>query len=253
MTVELTETATPATATISIREKGEVSQSVTVMAQPTGTPGLVITPGVCDNGFSGYFILTHAPSGYAVGRHGDDIYTIQRIADALAELPIDWTADKDTVLAAINEHSEALSKAYTEGRYQQPQADPENDPKSSEIAPYPRTEAQATADALARHLTRSLQYKCRETWTLIKRRDHDGRQLYLYGTVAKVTEWALVTALRSLAKHDQQLADGIARDVWQGWEDGSTIDENVYEWASEYGIPPLPDERSDAADESAGA
>jgi hypothetical protein len=135
-------------------------------------------------------------------------------------------------------------------QYPPAQPDDEDSPRpDDELAPYPRTDAQATADALARHITRSLQYRCKETWKLVgyDREDKQAIDLYRHHAAALVAEWALVLLLRSFAKHDQAAADYVARDIWNGWEAGDATHEQTYEWAKEYGLPEVKDEEMEAA------
>ena len=102
---------------------------------------------------------------------------------------------------------------------------------------YPESEEDATAEVIAKHVTRALQYACNETWGLLKCKDDDGRAIYMNHLAAKVANWALVYALREFAKVDRPAADWTARQVWAGWDAGDSIHEFTYEWAREYGLP----------------
>lgn len=231
-----------AVATIINKDESGQPIPVTVAAQATAAPGLVITPAFSNGKFTGSFTLTHSASGYAVITFADDIHVIQRIADQFATLPVDWTADRETVTKAVLANQDAYRGAGRAGLYPKPQEDPDGTPQSSEIAPYPRSESEATANALAKHLTRALQYRCRDTWELVRRDDKDGRRIYLTNAAALIAEWGLVVALRGIAKTDPEAADGIARQIWAGWEAGDTTHDDTWAWAREYGIPELPDE-----------
>lgn len=239
----------PTVVTVQMRpaEDGK-PRTAAVLAEDAGTPGLAITPAMGSDGrFMDGFHLSHTASGYGLHSWPGDPYMLRRVAGELAKTPIDFTADKDTVLSQIKEHGDAFKAAWIAGRYEAPVADDPDTPKGEGIAPYPRTAAQATAGNVARHITRALQHRCQKTWDLLKRKDDDGNAIYFHHASAMVAEWGLVTALRALSEFDPTLADGVAREIWYGWEDGSTTHEQVYEWAREYGLPPLPDDDNEQA------
>jgi hypothetical protein len=223
-------------------------EPVTVMAMPTPAPGLVIVPSVCGDAFTGLWRLTHAASGYGLEPYGEGLHECVEIGRELAKLPIDWTADKETVKAAITANWPAYRKAISAGRYgtPEPQDDPEGNPRQSEVAPYPCTESEATAEAITRHLARSLQHRLREGWELGRSsaETEAEAQVRVLHSLTYVHEWALAYALREIARDDRDLADGIARSVWNGWADGSTPAEELAEWVREYGLPPLPERES---------
>lgn len=240
-------------ATLAQTTDGDVS-TISVSAEPTDAAGLFITPEVRGGKFSGTFCLTHGPSGLRLpaklgggGLYGhwfapDEIDVARRVAAALATTPVDWTADGDTVARQINEHQEAVRNAVRSGKFPPPGPDDEDRaPGDAEgPAPYPRTEAQATADAMARHLTRAMQHRSRESFELIgeaKASNPDGMRRYLDNLHAFIAEWGLVYMLREVAELDQQVADRLARNVFNAWEDGGSVAEFSGEWAAEYGLP----------------
>jgi hypothetical protein len=233
---------------VSNPETGERS-AVTVVAEPTETPGLVITPGLSGGGFSGSWSLTHASSGHLIpvmGWYTADLWDVKAVAKALGATPVDWTADYDGVKAQIAEHKDAIHAAMRDARYPAPEPDGPDAPKDNDVAPYPRTDAQATADALARNAVRAAQFRCAETWNLIKRDDQDGRAIYRNHAAALVAEWALALVLREFAEVDQRAADHAAMLVWQGWEDGETVHTRTWEWARSYGLPEIKDDEEEA-------
>jgi hypothetical protein len=151
--------------------------TVTVVADPTDTPGLVITPDLADGRFSGFWALTHVASGYQIplGDASDDINAARDYAKALGETPVDWTADKDALGEQIKEHSAAMKAAHRAALYPPAEVDGQWDGKPSEgNGAYPGTEAQATADGIARHLTMSLRHDLdMQAGELVKRDDKD--------------------------------------------------------------------------------
>lgn len=216
---------------------------VTVAAEATETPGLFITPDTQGDSFTSFFSLTHGPSGRRIPTswNGDDLDHIRAVAKALGETPVDWTGELEAVAAQITEHGEAVQKARKDAKYPIVVAE-----DVETLGAYPKSEEQATSDAIAKHLTRALQYRTRETWNLTGRDDADGLRIHAEHAAALVSEWALIYALREFAKVDQQVADSIARDIWNAWEDGSTVHEIAWDWAREYGLPVLPDKDEDA-------
>jgi hypothetical protein len=246
--------ATMANVVMRDQETGE-DHLVLVLAEPTKIPGLVVTPEVVGDRMTGNFAVTHAVSGLRLPVNswsGIDIEQARRTADALTDIPVDWTADKESLAKQCVGHMEAIRKAIHDAEYAPPAPDDPDAPKGEGPGPYPRTEAQATAEAVARHITRQLQRRARDAWTLIKRDDPDGRRIYREHTCALVAEWALVSVLHELTKVDPMAADHAARTVWLGWESGDTTHEQVYDWAREYGLPPLPEDEDDGPPVAAG-
>jgi hypothetical protein len=242
-TNETVTTVYPATCNVFARAQDGTTTTMTVIAEPSDTPGLMVTPQMYGNRLTGFWQVTHAASGYMIPTGWDgDIQTARQVADALGATPVDWTADTEAVQAQVVEHADAVNEARRIGQYPGAMVDGEWDGKpATGVAPYPGTEAQATADAIARHVTRALQYRCREGWDLIKRDDKDGRAIYDHHMHALVAEWALTLVLREFAKVDQQAADWTARQVWFGWQSGDATHEDVYTWAAEYNLPALPE------------
>lgn len=235
--------ATTANVVLRSQTTGE-DRLVVVLAEPTKVPGLVVTPEVAGDRMTGSFMVTHAASGRRLPITwwpGADIEQARRAADALAGIPVDWTADRESVAKQCAGHMEAIREAIHDAEYAPPAADGPDAPMGEGPAPYPRTEAQATAEALARHITLQMQYRTRDSWELIRRDDPDGRRIYREHACALVAEWALVSVLRELARVDPMAADHAARTVWLGWESGDTPHEETYDWAREYGLPQFPE------------
>lgn len=108
----------------------------------------------------------------------------------------------------------------------------------NEIAPYPRSESEVTAESLAR----SLMVQAQANWhrmltaaTTAESREATNRLVDVYGQVA------LLKALQAVAP---ETADEAARDLWADWEDGGAIGERLHGWLTAAGIDP---ERVNAA------
>lgn len=161
-----------AVAHVVVQERDGSQHREPVLAQRTSTPGLVVTPEFIGGSFTGDWVVTHTSSGLRVPVNtwgGLNIDEAERVAQELGKLPIDWTGDKDAVRADLKAQMPAVKEAIHWGQYPPAKPDSDDDPKpgADELAPYPRTDEQATADALARHITRGLQYRCKETWKLV--------------------------------------------------------------------------------------
>lgn len=122
---------------------------------------------------------------------------------------------------------------------------------TDEFAPYPRTEDTVTADKLARSMAVAAQV----AYTLVDATmgDRDAAEgpggvhadtplAKALGKVARLTtsntveRYGIVRLLRALIEHAPEHADEVARDLWQAWNDGSTLGEETWEWLAEYGI-----------------
>jgi len=160
----------------------------------------------------------------------DDIYGCEKLANALGQLPVDWTAPEDTIQTQIHDNRDEMSRIFRQARYAD-LPEPATTSTPGDIAPYPRTITDATADAITAHLLRALQHQLTEIYDL----NHDPKR-----EKQLADAWALVLAIREIKALDPEMADRIAQLIWDGWEDGSTITETVYTWAREYGLPPLP-------------
>ena len=221
---------------------GAEPQTVQVLAEPTDTPGLVITPAVSACRLTGDWTLTHAGTGLTVpvNNRGLDIYTARRVAKELAGIGVDWTGDLTTIGEQMKGKSDEFAAACKRGRYPQPPADGADVKREDGPAPYPHSEAQATADALARVIAEYTLARCAAMWDSMKRRDKgdpDGTAIDALNTAALLHGYGLVTVLRKFHDADPQAADDAARDLWSAWEDGGTVHEMTADYANEYGIP----------------
>ena len=121
-----------------------------------------------------------------------------------------------------------------------------------EFAPWPETEEDVTAEALAKHLAVSAQARIGQIDDLMQDGSEAGQRLYMTTIGLFVNEYGTVRALRALigvfvdAPHH---ADEVARDLWRDWNDGGSMGERLWHWLSEdYGIDP--DEVTEAARQS---
>lgn len=102
-----------------------------------------------------------------------------------------------------------------------------------EYAPYPTSSDEATAEALAKHFTA---LACRREGIVsesLRSRDGDfGEQVgYL------VDEYAIAFLLHALIEHAPQAADQVARQLWEDWEVGSRIPDQIWEWTVRHRLP----------------
>ncbi|MBL7487043.1 hypothetical protein I6A62_02915 [Frankia sp. AgW1.1] len=93
-----------------------------------------------------------------------------------------------------------------------------------------------TADRMCRLLVEGAQRWIDEgkgpTMSSLKDKDDPQTRLYFAAQSTVLYSFALVRILRSLPS---LLADQMARDVWECWDDGGTVYELLWEYAEEYG------------------
>ncbi|WP_346536987.1 hypothetical protein [Micromonospora sp. DPT] len=65
-------------------------------------PGLAITPAVHTGGFTGGWTVTHTASGWSVTRSNVCLPCLRRAAQTLVNADVDWTRNRDTVIADPN-------------------------------------------------------------------------------------------------------------------------------------------------------
>lgn len=99
------------------------------------------------------------------------------------------------------------------------------------LAPYPTRAEDVTAEALAKHIAVAAQHRYRIT---LDAAELDRTEMTLF-----VQEWGVVYLLREIQERSGvEVADAVARDLWEAWEDGSGLGEFLWEWLTEYGIDP---------------
>lgn len=85
---------------------------VRTIANPTPTPGIVITPALDNLRLNGRWSVTHAASGHAAaGPYSYDWDTAHAIAAALGITGMDWTGDLASVTAQMSEHGARVRDA----------------------------------------------------------------------------------------------------------------------------------------------
>lgn len=106
------------------------------------------------------------------------------------------------------------------------------------FAPYPRSEDEVTADALARHVAVSAQRRrvIIDRLMVDTSPDAGARRMDQIGVL--INEYGVVKLLRALVEHAPEEADGYAKRLWGAWHDGASVDEGLWEWLTEYGIDP---------------
>ncbi len=112
-------------------------------------------------------------------------------------------------------------------------------PKShlDDLAPYPRTVQEVTADSLAKALAVRAHYR--------QSKLNDPRSELLKGRLFAMTagtivsEYGLIELLAALAKHaGVEVADEMARSLWSDWEDGQAVAVGLWQYVKAYGLDP---------------
>lgn len=101
-----------------------------------------------------------------------------------------------------------------------------------EIAPYPRSESEVTAEALGRHLT--VQAWAHRT----HRKNATSPADREWATSEIVNLFGIVSFLRALQAVAPETADEAAKNLWLAWDDGGAIDEWLHTWLQGFGIDP---------------
>lgn len=102
----------------------------------------------------------------------------------------------------------------------------------NDIAPWPRTEDEATADSLGRFLV--VQAWAHRTHRRTATSDTDRE----WATSEIVNSFGIAWALRALQSVAPDTADEAARDLWLAWEDGAAVEEWLWSWLTGFGIDP---------------
>ncbi|TDD97593.1 hypothetical protein [Actinomadura rubrisoli] len=102
----------------------------------------------------------------------------------------------------------------------------------NDLAPWPATEADVTAESLARYLAVRAQAHQTHRKTASS---PEGRE---WATSATVDMFGLVKLLRILQEVAPETADEAAKGLWSDWQDGAPVDEWLWSWLTEYGIDP---------------
>lgn len=100
------------------------------------------------------------------------------------------------------------------------------------IAPPPRNKQEATAEALARQYTAYAQLHFRLGIDLA---DRDKASQ----SISKFTSfYAIAFLLRELEAAGVRVADRVAGDLWEAWQNPHVTGPDVWNWLEEYGIDP---------------
>jgi len=110
----------------------------------------------------------------------------------------------------------------------------------NELAAWPRTEAEVTAESLARYLTVQAQTRRLELRAAV--REIECRDCST-AAASKAAEdltglFGLVKALKALQVVAPEVADEVARDLWADWHDGGAVGEWLHAWLVGFGIDP---------------
>ncbi len=102
---------------------------------------------------------------------------------------------------------------------------------TSNPAPYPTSSDEVTAENLARHLTVQA-YRTNAQIMTASGIDRNKMARFVY-------EFGCALLLREASAHLGPVdADEIAQQLWDIWDDGSSLGEFLHEWLTEYGIDP---------------
>lgn len=216
----------------------------TVLGEHTRTPGLAITPGITNytdgTGFSGYFQITHEASGWRVpvGQFGLDVYTARRIAEELGTIGVDWTADKDTLIAKLTDPEVKQAGADAVRRAKFPPAPDGATPDVLGRGEYPKRADQATARQMAAANVRAALTRVADLHEITGHDPDDdkSRRMFALHVGAMLGEYGIAHLLRRFHAVDPDEADAAARDLWEAFDGADSIGEFLTEWAEEYGI-----------------
>lgn len=106
-----------------------------------------------------------------------------------------------------------------------------------DLAPWPTTEQEATADALIKSLAvQAYARNVRIEWPGTE--DKVKLAAYSHSIGILVNEYGVIALLRFLKEFHKDVADDAARDLWLDWQDGGVIPELLWDWLTEYKIDP---------------
>jgi hypothetical protein len=114
----------------------------------------------------------------------------------------------------------------------------------NDLAPWPATEAEVTAETLLKHLTVCASAREHETGRLAQKalaNDPTAEDVRRYSESFEVlaARFGVVFLLRQIQQQSSQdWADEVARHLWSLWQDGGSIPEFLWDWTAGYGIDP---------------
>ncbi|MCC5574551.1 hypothetical protein IMZ11_02710 [Microtetraspora sp. AC03309] len=100
------------------------------------------------------------------------------------------------------------------------------------IAPYPRSEDEATAEAIAKHFTVFAQLHFQLALDLPDRSEAQE------SSRALVSYYAIAFLFREVEVRGVGVADRVAKALWESWENPHVLGPDVWAWLEEYGIDP---------------
>ncbi|MBN6054566.1 hypothetical protein JYK22_21670, partial [Nonomuraea sp. RK-328] len=107
----------------------------------------------------------------------------------------------------------------------------------NEIAPFPKTADEVTADSLARALTASAYLASGNIQFPSPLAPREEFRRHAIAIKAVTREFAAAYLLRSLKEHAPDKADEVAKQLFDMWS-GGDIDEWMWDWLRGYGINP---------------
>lgn len=106
-----------------------------------------------------------------------------------------------------------------------------------DLAPYPRTVQEVTADTLAKALAVSAHY--RQSLLNDPRSELLKGRLFAMTAGTIVSDYAVIELLAALAKHaGVEVADEMARSLWEDWNDGQAVAVGLWQYVKAYDIDP---------------
>lgn len=102
----------------------------------------------------------------------------------------------------------------------------------NDIAPWPRSEDEVTAESLTRFLV--VQAWAHRTHRRTATSDIDRE----WATSEIVNSFGIAWLLRALQSVAPGTADEAAKDLWSAWSDGGAVDEWLHAWLTGFGIDP---------------
>lgn len=111
------------------------------------------------------------------------------------------------------------------------------------VAPFPATETEATATAVAKHLTVQAFLSSLEARALAPEVEAGAPRevvtAYADASTRMTDQFSAAFLLRSLHEVAPESADLVARQLWWAWQDGGSVHEWLHEWMVGLGVDPV--------------
>lgn len=205
---------------------------VTMTAEKTASPYLVITPVIANNGITEHLMLTHVPTGQSLpGLQFGDSAKLRELAENVAHLDWDFTIAADFPAETRSGYIEArraiefaqgeqIARSYPEGWEDNPRRIP------------------GTADAMVRWLLDS--FRAIDDHMGGKGPDRipsdvDGKvnPAFIQASREKVDLFGLAYLLAALRRVAPEVADHATAFLAEQWDYGDSLGEFVWEWHQE--------------------